>query len=153
FRQALVTLADGSVDLVFCDPPYDRASLPLYGDLAALAARVLRPGGSLVTYLGQYQVDEVCRLVTPHLKLWWTLACVHGGPASLWPRHGVRVGWKPLLWFVKGTRDDTQEVISDVVDSRREKDVHPWQQGLIEARYYVEKLSPPGGLVVDPFCG
>ena len=30
---------------------------------------------------------------------------------------------------------------------------HPWQQSVVEARYYIEKLTPTGGLVVDPFCG
>src|SRR5437762_10705349 len=41
-------LPDASVDLIFTDPPYDRDSVPLYGDMANIAARVLRPGGSLL---------------------------------------------------------------------------------------------------------
>ena len=30
-------IADNSIDLIFTDPPYDEASLALYGDLARLA--------------------------------------------------------------------------------------------------------------------
>ncbi len=52
FRELGAAIPDGSVSLIFTDPPYDRASLPLYSDLGAFAARVLRPGGSLITYVG-----------------------------------------------------------------------------------------------------
>ena len=43
-------ISDNSIDLIFTDPPDDEASLSLYADLAKLADRVLKPGGSLVTY-------------------------------------------------------------------------------------------------------
>jgi ParB/RepB/Spo0J family partition protein len=153
FRTALAVLRDESADLIFTDPPYDRETLPLYGAMAEIAARILKPGGSLVCYLGQYQLHEVCALVTPHLRLWWTLACVHTGDAALMNEYGVRVHWKPMLWFVKGTRGDKQTIVRDLVESTQEKDAHEWQQSLVEARYYVENLCPPGGMVVDPFCG
>ena len=47
FRQRLDDLPDDSVDLIFTDPPYHKKHLPLYGDLAEVAGRVLRLGGSL----------------------------------------------------------------------------------------------------------
>ena len=37
--------------------------------------------------------------------------------------------------------------------SHRDKQHHKWQQGLTEAAYYIAKLTPPGGLVVDPYAG
>ena len=40
-------IADNSIDLIFTDPPYNEASLSLYGDLAKLADRGRKPGGSL----------------------------------------------------------------------------------------------------------
>jgi hypothetical protein len=44
--------------LLLCtDPPYDEASLPLYKELGKLAMRVLQPGGSLVTYVGEGYAD------------------------------------------------------------------------------------------------
>ena len=35
-------IANNSIDLIFTDPPYNEASLSLYGDLARLADRVLK---------------------------------------------------------------------------------------------------------------
>jgi 16S rRNA G966 N2-methylase RsmD len=45
-------MADETHHLIFTDPPYDRETIPQYEDLAALGARVLIPGGSLITYVG-----------------------------------------------------------------------------------------------------
>src|SRR5262249_15539055 len=67
--------------------------------------------------------------------------------------YGIIVKWKPLLWFVKETRADKNVFVEDAVFSTQEKDVHPWQQSVKEASYYVQKLTPKGGLVFDPFCG
>ena len=67
--------------------------------------------------------------------------------------YGVVVGWKPMLWFVKGTRGDKETIVDDTIQSMREKKEHAWQQSLVEAEYYIEKLSPDNGLVFDPFCG
>lgn len=153
FREVVKALADESVDLIFTDPPYHREYLPLYGDLAAEAARVLKPGGSLVCYLGQYQIHEVCNLVTPHLRLWWTLCCLHTGQSARMTEYGIVVKWKPMLWFVKGTRGDKHTFVDDLVVSDQEKDAHEWQQAEAEAAYYIDKLTPPGGFVFDPFCG
>ena len=153
FREVGKGLADGAVDLIFTDPPYDRKTLPLYGDLARLAAAKLADGGSLVCYLGQYLIPDVLALVTPHLRYWWTLAVVHTGRSARMNEYGVVVKWKPLLWFVKGTRGDKQTFVDDLVVSEREKDAHDWQQSVVEAGYYIDKLAPPGGLVFDPFCG
>jgi len=153
FRTACKALKDDSVDLIFTDPPYDRKSLPLYGHLAEMANRVLHEGGSLVCYLGQYQVPEVLNLMCPHLRFWWPLAVLHTGQKARMKLKGIIVHWKPLLWFVKGTRGDMQTFVDDLVVSKQEKDSHDWQQSLVEAMYYIEKLSPLKGLVVDPFTG
>lgn len=153
FREVAKSLPDGSVDLIFTDPPYDRKTLPLYGDLAKEASRILCDGGSLICYLGQYQIHEVLDLVSPHLRLWWTLAVQHTGRKARMFEYGVVVHWKPMLWFVKGTRGDKETFVDDLIVSQMEKDNHDWQQSLIEASYYIEKLCPKGGLVFDPFCG
>src|SRR5262249_39083989 len=59
FRTVANLIPDGMVHLIFTDPPYDRASLPLYGDLARIAAAKLIDGGSLICYAGQYQINRV----------------------------------------------------------------------------------------------
>jgi len=154
FRTILPSIPDGCVDLIFTDPPYDKETIPLYEDMAREAARILRPGGSLICYLGQYATADVCELVSKHLQFYWTLCCYHEGPGQVLSMRGVRAKWKPMLWFVNGTgRFDTGSIVEDLVVSHKEKSSHPWQQSVVEARYYIEKLTPAGGLVVDPFCG
>ena len=67
--------------------------------------------------------------------------------------YGIRVGWKPILWFVKGSREDKSNIVFDVVTSTTEKSHHDWQQGQSEAAYWIENLCPKDGLVCDPFLG
>jgi 16S rRNA G966 N2-methylase RsmD len=153
FRELCKDIADESVDLIFTDPPYHREYLPLFGDMAREAARILKPGASLVTYLGAFQLPEVMELVRPHLRFWWPLCCLHTGSSARMTEYGVVVKWKPMLWFVKGTRGDKTTMIEDVIVSAREKCTHEWQQGTTEATYCIEFLTAPGGFVFDPFCG
>jgi site-specific DNA-methyltransferase (adenine-specific) len=142
-----------SVALVFTDPPYDRASLPNYEALAPFAARVLLPGGSLVTYAPTYALPEVFAALGNALRYWWTLAVLHGGGRSLMTEYGIRVGYKPLLWYTKGGRHDKQAIIADVIESGQAKAEHEWEQSVIEATAVIEALTRPGDLVVDPMAG
>lgn len=153
FREVAKTIPDKSVSLIFTDPPYDRKTLPSYGDLAQLASRILVPGGSLICYLGQYLIDDVCKLVTPHMRLWWTLACIHTGTSARMREYGVVVKWKPMLWFVNKTRGDKLTFVDDLIVSEMQKESHDWQQSTVEAEYYIKKLTSRGDLVFDPFCG
>lgn len=153
FRELAKELEPDSVDLIFTDPPYDRESVPLYDGLAEIAARVLKPGGSLITYLGMVHLPEVIAKLNKHLRWWWPLCCYHTGPSSRMNEYGVVVKWKPMLWFVKGTRGDKHTWVDDLVISEMEKDTHDWQQGTKEALYYIDKLTLPGQFVLDPFCG
>lgn len=40
-----------------------------------------------------------------------------------------------------------------VTGGGQEKDLHHWQKPVSEATFFIEKLTEPGDLVVDPFCG
>lgn len=147
-------IADESVDLVFTDPPYDKDSAKLYGKAARVAARILKPGGSFVAYSGQKYLPDVYGWINqPALRYWWTFADLHAGGNQMLQKLGVRCGWKPIVWYVKGTRGDVSEVLLDIVTGAREKDHHDWQQAEAEAAYFIEKLTFPGGLVVDFFLG
>jgi len=146
-------IADESVDMIFTDPPYNEDSISLYGDLAKLGQRVLKPGGSLICYAGHYALPEIFPVMTPHLRFWWTLACEHSGGSARLPGKWVFVGWKPMLWFVKDNRRD-KEYVADIFKSTQpDKELHEWQQDTSEATYYIERLTNPGDTVLDPFCG
>jgi hypothetical protein len=153
FKEIAKSIPDGSISLIFTDPPYDRKSLDLYEDLGIVAKRVLCDGGSLVTYFGQYQIKAVLDQLSNHLRYWWTLAVAHSGRSARMVEYGVVVQWKPLLWFVKNTRGDKNIFIEDLIYSTQEKTEHDWQQSIVEAKYCIEKLCPEYGLVFDPFCG
>lgn len=156
FRTESAALAPSSVSLIFTDPPYDRKSLPLYGDLASVAARLLRPGGSLLCYCGHYVIPEIIALATKHLRYYWCCAVVHTGGLAKMREYGITVGFKPLLWFTNGPRTaaDKSVFVGDcVISGGKEKGNHAWEQSAVEALYYIEKLTVPGELVFDPFAG
>ena len=153
FRELGTAIPDNTVDLIFTDPPYARDNIDYYDDLAALAARVLVPGGSCITYFGQQMLPDVIEKMKHHLRFWWTLACIHSGPTAKLPGAGIYVSWKPMIWFVKGKERQIRVCVEDSVVSKYEKEAHDWQQGLPEAKYYIEHLTPEKGLVLDPFCG
>lgn len=164
-EQAGKLIAD-SVDLIFTDPPYDEKNLSLYKDLGIMAHKLLRPGGSLITYIGQYAWHRILDLIEENseLKLWWTFCIQLQGP---FPRYFDRqfvVKWKPLLWFVKGSRPSNpsfpkletakRNFLSDLIISKTPgKRFHKWGQSCTEAEYCIKFLTQENDLILDPFLG
>jgi 16S rRNA G966 N2-methylase RsmD len=154
FRDLAHVIPDNSVELVFIDPPYDRESIPLYEAAAKEAARILKPGGSLICYTGQVIHPYVLPLMMQHLKYYWIGGDVHDdGPFTRMERYAIIVGQVPLLWFVKEYRGDRRKFIFDSPHSPREKDVHPWQKSLATALHFIDGLTSENGVVVDFFAG
>jgi hypothetical protein len=157
FRERGHAIDDASVDLIFTDPPYAAEFVELFGQLAEFAARVLVPGGSLITFVGKHTLPKVLALMTPHLDYYWSIAATHGGARKNEPGLQVQAGWHLLLWFVKGGRlaPHVRGTISDIVKSEPGNKIadHRWAQGLVEASYYIDKLSRRNALVVDPLLG
>ncbi len=153
FRTGMERIPDDSVQLIFTDPPYGKEYIPLYEDLARLAARKLEDGGSLLCYVGQTKLPDVLPMLSKHLRYFWICCCLHQHGNQLMNAHGVSVMWKPILWFVKGWRAEPTIVVQDVVRGAPDKTFHPWQQSVEEARYYIRWLTTPDGTVVDPFAG
>ncbi len=151
FRQ--VDIEAESVDCIITDPPYPREYLPLYDDLANLAARVLKPGGSLVVMVGQSYLPEILALMVPHITYRWTFAYMTPGPTTtIWQRH-VNTNWKPVLWFVKG-ESPLDWAGTDVFRSeRRDKDFHEWGQSESGMAQIIERFTVEGDAVFDPFMG
>jgi 16S rRNA G966 N2-methylase RsmD len=146
-------LPDDSISLIFTDPPYAREYIPLYGQLAEVAKTKLKPGGSLISYVGHYALPEVFELMTPHLRYWWLLAIKEGTQKARMFGTGVYVTWKPCIWFTRGARAGNR-MVDDLVQSHQPKKIiHPWEQSTDEALYYIEHLTLPGDLVCDPFMG
>lgn len=153
--EAMPTLGAESIDAIITDPPYPREYLPLYGILAQEAARVLKPGGSLLAMAGQSYLPTVLKLMAVHLRYHWTLAYLTPGGQSpqIWPRK-VNAFWKPVLWFVKGDYVGTWK--GDVIKSNvndNDKRFHDWGQSESGMARLVEKFTEPGQIILDPFVG
>ncbi len=155
FVEKCKTLPPKSFDLIFTDPPYKVESLPLYGDLANAAAILLKDGASLVTYCGQdlkYQVIELMK--SSGLTYWWEIAIIQASSSARMFTKNVVVTWKPLLWFVNGTKLRISEFIKDSVHSPRpDKTFHTWTQSTAEAEHVISKLTNENDVVLDPMMG
>jgi site-specific DNA-methyltransferase (adenine-specific) len=65
----------------------------------------------------------------------------------------IRVGHQPVMWFTKGPCRRNRLLVPDTIKpGKPDKELHPWQKsGAIWQ--WIEPLTDPGDLVVDPFCG
>ena len=148
-------ISDNSIDLLFTDPHYESKYLSLYDNLAELAMRVLKNGGSLVTYVGNYAIPQVIDMMhSAGLKYWWTIAIIlEGSFARHYPRK-VSIKWKPLLWFVKGDTTNAVDFISDAINSiRPSKTMHEREQSTVEAEHVISRLTVENQTVFDPMMG
>lgn len=155
FAEVAQDLQADSFDAIITDPPYPKEYLHLYGLLAKEAARLLKPGGSLLAMAGQSYLPDVFNLMTPHLAYQWTLSYLTPGGQSpqIWPRK-INAFWKPVLWFVKGDYAGNWHgdvFKSDVNDN--DKRFHHWGQSESGIARLVESFTRPGDVVLDPFVG
>lgn len=151
FQEAPVQ--ENSVSLIITDPPYHEKYLYLYDDLAAHASRVLREGGSLICYAGHFAIGKIINMMEKHgLKFHWPIAVIHSGPSASVFGRKILVGYKPMLWFVKGKYDG--EFVRDVIQSEFQgKELHEWAQSTKESDYYIKYLTIENEIVYDPFLG
>src|SRR5438094_2310346 len=63
-----------NIDAIITDPPYSKEYLGLYGELARLAAKALKPGGILAVMCGQSYLPELLADMSKHMKYRWTIA-------------------------------------------------------------------------------
>lgn len=155
FRKLLNDIEPDSIDLIFTDPPYGNEYIPLYEDLAKTAGRLLKDGGSIVTYLGQGHTPTIIKWMEENgLKYWWTLCVEHTGGTTRIHDKGIQVKWKPLLWFVKGGHREILDDIADKIISKQpDKAFHEWAQSTVEADYVIERLTTKNAIILDPFMG
>jgi hypothetical protein len=147
-------IAPASVAAIITDPPYPPEYLPLYDTLGALAARVLKPGGSLICMTMQANLPDVADRLRSHLDYRWLLSYVlPGSRQRFWPRN-IFVSFKPVLWFTYGELGADGSWVSDIVTSgERDKRFHEWGQSVSGFTQLVDRFTAPGETVLDPFLG
>ena len=148
-----VPIQENSVSLIFTDPPYHDQYLYLYEDLAKEAAKILKDGGSLITFVGQKNIPEICNIMSKYgLTFHWPIVVVHSGPSATVHASKTMVAWKPMLWFTKGKYEG--DYVSDLVKSTKpDKGEHEWAQSTAESDYYIEHTTVENEIVYDPFLG
>ena len=156
FREVLADLPDHSVDIILTDPPYTQEYLPLWDDLGAFAARVLKPTGVLLAYSGQLHLPQVIAMLTQHLRWWWMCAIRHAGASGYIVAGGRRIinDWKPLLILTPRDAPPLNAQFNDLIEGGgRQKELHNWEQSTDEAVRILQTFGQPNALVVDPFAG
>ena len=148
--------------MIFTDPPYNEESVPLYGHLAKLAQRVLKPGGSLITFIGQYALFDVNDLIKNNsdLQFHWLLVVKHNGnTAKVWNKR-VWPKFKPLLWYFKPKENKNENgptMYSDIGDfiesTPPSKELHECEQSAAEVENFLKVLTVENQIVMDPLMG
>jgi site-specific DNA-methyltransferase (adenine-specific) len=90
--------------------------------------------------------------MSAHLTYHWVYCIRFAGPHH--PVHSKRIQntWQPVVAFSKG-KPKVGWIVDLLESGGREKDSHNHQKTLSDTEYLIEKLTDPGALVVDPFCG
>lgn len=159
FREVLDDIPAGTVDAIITDPPYPAEYIPLFGDLSALAARILAPHGVLVAMTGQSWLRRYLEELDKHLAYRWTAAYIAQGARTRMHAARVGTGWKPLLIYRRRDAADQPFLMDDLFDAAvgtrdgTDKEFHHWGQSETGIAEQVERFTQPGHLVVDPFLG
>jgi site-specific DNA-methyltransferase (adenine-specific) len=156
FREVLADIPDQSVDAIVTDPPYNVEGVPLYSDLSAFAARVLKPGRLCVTYCGKMALPEHFERLGEHLEYVWTGAIFLPGRHTVFRRKMIFGRWRPVAFFSAGQYEVRTTIVDALwAEGRGEKqpEDHPWQQAIGPFERLVEMAAKPGELVMDPFLG
>ncbi len=157
FRSNNGHIPADSIDLIFTDPNYAEDFLDVWQPLAELATRVLKPGAFLLVYSGQTFFPDVLKfLLSSGLEYYWLAGKYHDqGHVSIWAKK-VWTQWKPILIFKKPGNSNSHKWFLDMLrmGARTEaKKLDNYGQSSEDAKYFIDKLSEPGDLILDPCCG
>ena len=158
FKDGQKLIDDISIDLVFTDPPYLKEYLYTYQYLADYCPRVMKRGASLVCIVGHFALEQVISMFVGKLKYRW-INCMNqfnGSHARM--AMGIEVMWKPMLWYVKEAYPSGRGFLRDGIEitgknGQNKESGHKWEQDETWATYYIEKLTKPGDVVLDPYMG
>ena len=154
-RRLFKLLDDDSVSLFITDAPSEAEALPLYTELGKLAQQKLKPNGFCLVVCGQLHLDEIVKGLSESLDWYWLCAAKFDGPhARIWPRK-VTSAFKPILIFTKrpAPKEAVNQWIADLVDQSNAGKGYQDGQAVGDPQYFIEQLTIPGELVVDPFAG
>lgn len=175
FRK--LNIPDNAASLIVADPMWDE--IDQFQDLAAFAKRVLKPGGKLLLFSGNFDLPEKLAAIAQNLTFVLPLGVVFSYPrprlaerllmpvplhqAMTYPakRYMGKAGlqffeaYQSLTLWVKGTWNVNQmkPFYNIFIEEGYEKEFHECQQSLKAIRYYVGLMTEPGDLVIETHGG
>lgn len=152
FSEVTREVADGSIDLVIADPPWSRSWLPRLTELMTVAARVLRPGGRTLIFIGQEFLPQVLAAASDQLTYRWTLCLRLPKVKANW-NGGVLSAWLPVVVLEKRGAKKPRDFRWDLLEEPQTSKADPWAKSERVMRELVEWFSAPGDRVLDLFCG
>lgn len=166
FREVLTDLPDGSVDAIVTDVPWPNGNadtetcVPLWCEMAGFAARVLTPGGLCAALVDSEFLLDLGDALRSHLTYRWQIAYIvpsgyrghvaaiaHHYPVVVFS-HGPMSGGG-LRYGSDVIRDNVVEAKTVSLNDKR----HEHQKSVEGMAALIERVSDPGALVIDPFCG
>lgn len=138
-RELAKEIPDGSVDMIFTDPPYPKEFLPLYDWLCLEAMRVLKPGGFCCFIAPSMWLDEVFAFArAAGLKFYFKIETLNDGDKPIiWPRKIMNCS-KPVLMWTKGDGSIVvPNMLSVYLGQGPDKRFHHWGQDKGSARYVI----------------
>ncbi len=152
FREC--KLKPNSVDVIVTDPPYTKAGIPLYGDLARFAKRHLKPGGLCLAYAGKFYLPKLVAELGSELEWVWQFAILQNSHGSRIFDKKIIGEYRPVLVYSKGRYKPNSWMHDAIIStSKPEKELHHWQQALDPMQQIIAMASKPKDLVCDPFSG
>lgn len=157
-KTGLPQIKDGSVDVVFVDPPYDVKSVEeLYSHISAVAGRILKDGGSLCVMCGGAGLNVAMRELGTDIRLRynWDIAYVCRRGTPLIHTRKVTTAVKHVLWYVKGAYDGdiVYDLIEAPADRGADKEHHVWGQSVDGVKEILRRISKDGDVICDFMCG
>jgi len=153
FRYMIYSIPPNSIDLVFTDPPYKKDTLDFYSIMASETARILKPSGFACFYCGGYWKENVIIRLSEHLRYFYDFIMIHREKSPLLWQRLVISKYTSILCYTLNNIKPTHPVLGAYTGSGSDKVFHPWQQDESTAGYYIESLSGPNDIILDPFAG
>lgn len=164
-RELSKRIPDDSVDMIFTDPPYSKAFIPLYGWLCNEAMRILKPGGFCCFIAASLYLDRIFSMASASgLSYYLKIETLNTLDAPIiWPRKVLNRS-KPILMWTKGKGEIVVPNMSSIYNGQGpDKRFHNWGQDEGSARFVISYALGDGegkkykhkrpAVLLEPFCG
>lgn len=156
-KDLLQQIEPESIALVMTDPPYPKEFFHTYKYLAEFCPRLMQRGASLLVIAAHYSLENIMAEFRGKLKYRWLLNMDQSEGTHARMAMGIEVMWKPILWYVKEAYPQGRGFLRDMVKINgkdgQNKKLHKWQQDESWCEYYIERLTKPNDIVLDPYVG